>query len=506
MSQKRKELIMLVAAIDAGNGRFKMAVLDSAGNPTLVMTRSGMPYFPSVVYFNKDRSKIFGFEAENAALADPKRAVIGWKRKMGTDEILYTEKDGTVYKAPDILALFLEECLKEIESKTGNVANDVVILTPANYNEKQTQQTIDAGVKVGLNVILTPHEPTCAALGNDIHKMGDCIALIFDVGSGTFDVSLVQSRGNLFEVLATDGIVQLGSSDFNKRAKEEILAEFEKKFRYCPTFDKHPIFHQQLSQQIEQVKISLSVQKECPLVISCESDLLKTIVTRDKFESWIEPLVDRTIEKTEQTLEQAKMKWSEVQAIFAVGGGTMTPLVRQKLEQVSGKKISGKCEPYSAAALGGVIAARLEYDRLGKDCFVNGEKLPPPSFYMREILSRAIGVSVLDDNNEEKCCVLLKKNIPIPSIQTRKFKMAEPNQTSVRINILDGENGVDIKKCLQLGYFELIDLPARPDLVGRIEITFDLNANGMLTASARDTVSGKTAELKITYKNKVETA
>jgi len=491
---------MLIAAIDAGNGRFKIAVLDSAGNPKLLMLSSGLPYFPAVVYFGKNGQKLIGIEAQNAALADPQRAVFGWKRMMGTDEILFTDDDGKTYKAVDILTLFLTECKKNIENKTGHVANDAVILTPANYNDKQTQQTIDAGAQAGMNVILTPHEPTCAALGNDIHKKGSCVALVSDLGSGTFDVSVVRSRGNLFEVIATGGVVKLGSSDFNKRAEEEILSEFEAKYGYRPTLEEHPIFHQHLFQQIEQIKISLSEQKECPLVVSCESDLLKTTVTRDQFESWISPLVDKTIQQTEQTLQEANMQWSDIGEICAVGGGSMTPIVRQKLEQASGKKISQKCEPYCAAALGGVIAARLEYDRQGKDCYVNGDKLPPPDFHMREIISRSIGVAVLDDNEQETCCVLLQKNTPIPSIQTRKFKMAEPNQTAVRINILDGDNGANISKCLQLGYFELKDLPARPDLIGRIEITFDLDANGMLSANARDIVSGKTEELTIDYK------
>lgn len=469
---------MLLPAIDAGNGRFKIAVPDSSGNQKLLMTLSGQPFFTAVVYFDKDGQKIIGIEAENAALAEPQRAVFDWKRSMGTDKVQHTDEDGKTYLPPDILAIFLGECKTIIESKTGFPANDIVVLIPANYNDKQKQQTIDAAARVGLNVELLPHEPTCAALGSGIHKKRNCRALVYDLGAGTFDVSVVQSSGNLFEVIATGGKPKLGSTDFNKRANEKILDGFEARFNYRPTPKEYPVFSQNLAQQVEQLKISLSVQKQFQLVVACQGDLLKMTVTREQFESWILDLVEKTIQRTERTLEEAKLKWSDIDEIYAVGGGSMTPLVIQMIEQASGKKVSQRCEPHCAAALGGVIAGRLEYQRRGKSYKVGDVTLPPPEFYMREILSRPIGVAVLDENNKEICCELLAKNTPIPSIHTRTFKMAEPNQTAVRIQTLDGEEGADVNKCMQLGHFDLRDLPARPDLIGRIEITFHLDANG----------------------------
>lgn len=497
----------MFVSIDAGNGFFKIAVVDSAGNPKLITTLSGQPFFPAVVYFDENGQKLVGFEAQNAMLANPKRGVSGWKRWMGTDKVLYPDDNGKSYKAPDILTILLEKCRTIVETKTSQPVNDVGILIPANYTELRRQQTKEAGARAGMNVMLMPHEPTCAALGNGIHKSGDCTAAVYDLGDGTFDISIVQPKGNLFKVITTGGEPKVGSSDFNKRVEEKSLEQFESQFHYRPTIEEYPEFFQNLAQQIEQLKITLSVQQQFQLVVACRGDLLKMTVTREQFESWIKDLVEKTIQRTEQTLKDAGLKWSDIDLIYAVGGGSMTPLVTKMLEQASGKKVCKSCDPFCAGALGGVIAGRLEYDRLGKPFTgQGGQALPPPEFYMRDILSRPIGVAALDENNKEICCELLSKDTPIPSIQMRKFKMAKPNQTKVRIRILEGYEGAEAAQCTELGYFDLEDLPARPDCIGRIEITFELDSSGLLTATARDTVNGKSAELKIAYENKANAA
>jgi molecular chaperone DnaK (HSP70) len=325
---------------------------------------------------------------------------------------------------------------------------------------------------------------------------------VFDLGAGTFDVSIVRVIDNLFEVIMTGGEAKLGCMDFDERGREKVLDEFERQYKYRPTQQNEPLFFQCLWQQIEQLKISLSAQKQCQLAVACNSDLLKMTVTRDQFESWICDLVDKAIARTEKTLEEANLKWSDIDEVYAVGGGSMTPLVRQRLEKVSGKKVSQKCEAHCAHALGGVIAGRLEYQRRGKAYRVQDVTLPPPDFCVRDILSHPIGVAALDGDDAEICCEMLAKSTPIPSQHTRTFKVAEPNQTAVRIRVLDGQDGVAASECLELGHFELTDLPPRPDLIGRIEITFRIDANAMLTATARDTVSGKTNELQVEYKKK----
>ncbi|MDI6450501.1 Hsp70 family protein [Anaerobaca lacustris] len=490
----------MIPAIDAGTGRFKMAVPDALGNPKLVLTDAGQPFLDSVVYFEGPGAIIIGSEARNAALVHPDRAVFNWKRHMGTDEVLYTDENGKAYCARDILAILLERAKEIIESKTGEPVNDVVVSTPANYDDRQRQETLDAGAEAGLHVLLTPKEPTCAALGNEIHKRKECTAVVFDLGAGTFDISVVRATGNLFEVITTGGEAKLGGADFSERARSKILDEFERQFHHRPTPQDEPLFFQSLWQQIEQLKISLSIQKHCQLAVACNSDLLRMAVQRDQFESWIDDLVGRAIDRTQKTLQEARLQWSDIDEVYAVGGGSMVPLVKQRLEEVSGKKVSQRCEAHCAHALGGVIAGRLECHRLGKPYRVQDVTLPSPDFYLREILSHPIGVAALDGNEAEICCEMLAKNTPIPSQHIRTFKVAEPGQTAVRIRVLDGPDGAAAGACLELGHFELTDLPARPDLVGRIEIVFHIDANALLTASARDTVSGKTGELQIDYR------
>lgn len=496
----------MIPGIDAGNYRFKLAVPDLTGNPKLITNRFGEPFIRSVPYFNEDGSIIVGTEAENAALANPERAVFDWKRDMGTKKVLYKARKGKSYTAKDILSILLKEAKETIEAKTGEVCEEVTISVPANYTDVQKQQTEDAASEAGLKVLYMPKEPTAAALGNEFHKRKNIKALIFDVGGSTFDVSILENIGNVCEVIATNGKTKLGGIDFNRCLEEILLEQFEAAKGYRPNQKDQPVFYQDLHQRVEQLKLALTAQKQSQVVLSCNGDTFKTTVNREQFNQRVLPLVETAIKRTEQTVKEANLDLNDIDEIYAVGGSSLVPIVREELEKLTGKKISLRCEPHCAAALGAVIAGQLEYARLGKEYRVKGGTLPPPDFYLQEILSRPIGVAVLDETDKERCSEILAKNTRIPSIQTRTFKLSEPNQTEVLIRILDGEDGAEANKCVELGRFELKDLPARPDLIGRIEITFNLDRNGMLTATARDTVSGKTAEMKITYKNKAEGA
>jgi len=258
------------------------------------------------------------------------------------------------------------------------------------------------------------------------------------MGGGTFDVSMLENIGNVCEVIATNGEPKLGGIDFNKCLEEIFLEQFEATHGYRPTQKDHPVFYQDLQQRVEQLKLTLTVQKQSQIVLSCDGDSLKAFVTRDQFDQRVRPLVETAMKRTEQTVKDANLAWKDIDEIYAVGGGSLPPIVQEELEKLSGRKISRRCEPHCAAALGAVIVGQLEYARLGKEYRVKGWTLPPPDFYVREILSRPIGVAVLDENGRELCCQMLAKNIPIPSIQTRVFKMTEPNQTEVLIRVLDG--------------------------------------------------------------------
>jgi len=492
---------MLIPGIDAGNSRFKFAVSDITGKAKLITNRFGEPFTPSAVFFAPDGSVIVGTEALNAGFIEPRRMVVNWKRAMGTDEVLYAADDGTEYKARDILAILLKDAKENIEAKTGQVVNEAVITVPANYTNLQKQQTKDAALEAGVKAIFLPHEPTAAALGNEIHERNDCLALIFDFGGGTFDSSLVRSRGGVFEILATGGDPNLGGRDFNDRLATELLEEFETKNGFRPSEEAHPMFYQEMAQRIEHLKISLSVQNQSQMVLSCQGQHLQMSVTRDQFNLWVEDLAQKAIEKTKEVIVEAGLDVSAIDEVYAVGGGSMMPVVIEMLEGLTGKKVSRRCEPHAAAALGAVLGGRLECKRQGKAYPCGDLVLPPPDHIVHEILSHSIGVLALDEKNNDVCSEILSKDTPIPSIQTKLFKLSQANQTAVTIKILEGKDGVAAEDCLMLGHFDLNDLPPRPDLIGRIEVTFSLDSNGLLTAKARDNASGKTDEMQIDYKS-----
>lgn len=491
----------MIIGIDAGTTRFKSAILTSSGEPQILTNRIGEIFTPSVIYFTEEGTLLIGTEAANAALSNPERAVFDWKVNMGTNTVLYTDENGKKYKAQDILTIFLANVKADAEAKTGEPVNEAVITVPANYDNEQKRKTIEAATKAGMKVTVTPHEPTAGALGNQIYKLKNATVLVYDLGGGTFDVSIIKIKSNACEVIATGGIQKLGGRDFNNRIIEKALDEFEAQYNYRPAPDECGIFYQDLKSRVEQVKISLSAQTQCNIVASCNCDVLNMTVMRDQFEEWVSDLVEQTIEQTGKTLKEAGLGWADMDAIYPIGGGAMVPVIIRKLEKVSGKIVTQNCEAHCAAALGAVIAGRMDSEQQGKTCKVGSVTLPPINYYMRDILSRAIGVLVLNEDEQQVCCEILTKDTPIPSIQTRNFKLTELGQTNIRVQIMQGEEGAKADDCLSMGLFDLKDLPQRSDIVSRIEITFDLDSNGLLTASARDIVSNKKAELQVDYNN-----
>jgi len=491
----------MIPGIDAGNSRFKYAVADEAGNPKVITNRYGESFTPSAVYFAQDGAIVIGTEALNAGFIEPSSLIVNWKRDMGTDKPLYTADDGTIYKARDILAILLKDAKDNIEAKTGQVINEAVITVPANYNDIQKQHTIDAAASVGIKAILLPHEPTAAALGNQLYKHKGSTAVVYDLGGGTFDVSIVSCNGNTMDIIATGGEQHLGGRDFNERISEKLLEEFETKNGFRPSPEEHPVFYQEMMQRIEQLKISLSAQSQSQVVLFCEGKQLQMAITRQQFNDWVQDLAEKTMTKTEQTVKEANLDFTKIDEVYAVGGGSMMPIVTELLEELTGKKVSRRCQPHCAAALGAVLAGRIEYERQGKTYTCGDVALPGPGVYLREILSHSIGVLVLDQKDREICFEMLSKDTPVPSIQTKLFKLSGSSQTEVLIKLLQGNDGQDAKDCTALGHFELKDLPPRPDLIGRIEITFTLDANGILSAKARDVVSGKQSEMEVDYSN-----
>lgn len=490
-----------VVAIDYGTSRTKVAYPDATGNPQLLQNQRGESYTPSVVYFPLSGEPIVGTEALNMAVAQPDRVVVCAKRHMGTDTVLYQSEDGIEFRAVDIAGLVLKAVKVDVRAKLGEEPDEYVVCVPANYSDRQKQETIDAARRAGMKVVYMPHEPTAAAFGNGLHHYTNCTALIYDLGGGTFDVSILRKRGNICEVLATNGEPQLGGQDFSDRIKEKALEKFRAQHGTVPDPSEDPLFYQDLNERVETLKVSLSTKDKANLVIRSDGMLLNEEITRKDFGEWTSDLLATSVTRMEKTIEDAGLSKAEIDMVFAVGGASQMPMVGEAIKAALGKEPSSMCEPHYAAVYGAVYAARTEFERQSKAFIVGDVALPSPDVYSREITSHSIGVAVVTDGGKIVCAEILSKGVQIPSVQVKTYKLAQPNQIGALIEVLQGEEGQPRDTVLKLGEFNLTNLPPRAEVTGRIEIEFNLDANGMLTAIARDRESAQSAELTIEYKS-----
>ncbi len=489
------------AAIDLGDGRVKVAIPDGNGNPVTMPFSDGGLYLPSAIFFNSDGSVIYGLEALNLGLAEPERLVINWKRKMGTDQVLYRSDDGTEYRACDIARLLLEEVARNFESRTGELLTKAAISVPAIYIDSKKEQTKQAGEALDIEVVCMPHEPTAALFGNKVHDRCDGLRLVIDVGSSTTDVSIGEKSGNNIAIKNTHGDPNLGGQDFSTKLREMVLERFEQKHGFRPDAKKHPLAYQELFQRIEQVKHSLSTRDQASVVVSCEGSVFNTVITREEFERITVDELKSVMDCVDQTLKEAGVSADDILEIIPVGGPSQMPMMADAIERRFGKKPTCHCEPHFAVALGNVIAGRLEVERNGRSFEVGGAKLPPLSLSARDVTSHPIGVAVLADGNERRLinAVVLDKGVPIPSDQTHPFTLAQPGQTDAKIEVLQGKDAAPYGECLLLGHFELTGMTPVFDRPHRVDVRLKFDHNGMLNASAYDPASGISADLEIDY-------
>jgi molecular chaperone DnaK len=476
----------------------KVAVLDAAGNPVVQPFADGSLHFASSIFFDPNGKMIFGEEARNLGLMDPSLYVYDWKRHMGTDKVLYS--NGVEYRAKDIAKFLLQECSRNFEARFGELLAEVAISVPANYNDRQKEETKEAAKAAGLEVVCMPHEPTAALLGNQVHKRGDGLWLVIDVGGSTTDISLGEVSGNNVTVIATNGEPKLGGQDFNARIVEWAQKQFKAKHGFEINPKDHAVEYQEVIQRVEQAKVSLTARDNTNLVMSAKGCVLNLMLTRQDFESLTTDLLEKILACGKRTLKESGITPDKVIGILPVGGPSQMPMIAQAIEKTFGRKPTCHCEPHYATALGNVIAGRLEIEQQGRTVDVGGRKLPPLNLSKRDVTAHAIGVATSADDRRMTNSVILSKGAPIPSDQTRPFALAEPGQTGAYIEILQGTDGAPREECLLLGHFDLDNLPPVFDKPHRVEIRLKIDKNGMLMASAYDPLSGRSAELTVDYK------
>jgi len=469
-----------VLGIDLGTTNSCMAIMEG-GRATVIANAEGGRTTPSVVAFTKEGERLVGTVAKRQAITNPNRTIQSIKRKMGSSEkVAIGDK---TYTPQEISAMILQKMKLDAEEYLGEKIKKAVITVPAYFNDAQRQATKDAGTIAGLEVLRIINEPTASALAYGIEREGEATVLVYDLGGGTFDVSILQLGDGVFEVKSTAGNNRLGGDDFDNLVVDYLIDEFKKK--EGADLRKDPVAMQRLRDAAENAKIELStVQKttiNLPYITTTESGpkFLDIDLSRAKFESLIADLVDSTLGPVRQALADAKLGADDIDHVLLVGGSTRVPLVQETIKKVLKKEPDKGINPDECVALGAAIQAGV----------LTGET---KDVLLLDVTPLSLGIETLGGIATK----LIERNTTIPTRKSQIFSTAADSQTSVEIHVMQGERAL-AKDNFTLGRFQLTGIPPAPRGIPQIEVTFDIDANGIVHVSAKDLGTGNEQSITI---------
>ena len=470
-----------IIGIDLGTTNSCVSVIEG-GEPVVIPNAEGARTTPSVVAFSKDGERMVGNVAKRQAITNPDRTISSIKRHMGSD--YKVDIDGKAYTPQEISAIILQKLKSDAESYLGEKVTEAVITVPAYFTDSQRQATKDAGKIAGLDVKRIINEPTAAALAFGIDKEDDQKVMVYDLGGGTFDVSIIEMGDGVQEVLATAGNNHLGGDDFDKKVMDWIVSEFKKTNGIDLSDDKMAM--QRVKEAAEKAKIDLSgmttAQISLPFITQDATGPkhLDLTLTRAQFNQMTADLVEKTMGPVRQAMSDSGLSMNEIDKILLVGGSTRIPAVQEAIEKFSGKKPFKGINPDECVAMG----AALQGGVLGGD--VKG-------LLLLDVTPLSLGIETMGGVNT----VIIERNTTIPTKKSQIFSTAADNQTSVEVHVLQGERQF-AKDNKTLGMFHLDGImPARRG-VPQIEVTFDIDANGIVHVSAKDLGTGKEQHISIT--------
>ena len=474
-----------IIGIDLGTSNSAAAVMQG-NRPVIIPSAEGISLggkaFPSYVAFTKDGQRLVGEPARRQVVTNPEGTAYAFKRKMGTD-YKYSLR-GKDYRPQELSAFLLQKIKQDAEAFLGDTVEKAVITVPAYFNDNQRQATKDAGEIAGLEVVRIINEPTAASLAYGLDKAGDQKILVFDLGGGTLDVTIMEMGGGVFEVKSTAGDTQLGGTDMDNRLVDFIAEEFKQE--HGIDLRKDRVANQRLRDAAEKAKIELSTtlttEVNQPFITADAGGPkhLTMTLTRAKLEEVIRPVIDRCRAPMEQALSDAKLTKNDLKKVILVGGPTRMPIVQKFVEDYVGKIVEGGVDPMECVAMGAAIQAGV----------LAGEV---KDILLLDVTPLTLGIETLGHVMTK----LIDRNTTIPTRKSQIFSTAADTQTMVEIHVLQGERAMAYDN-VTLGRFNLVGIPPAPRGIPQIEVTFDIDANGILHVTAKDLGTGKEQKMTIT--------